>query len=59
MTGGDHLAMYLGSSPEAVALRADTVRFLNCALGSGGASSAQLVSALEPSGAPSIVVSGH
>ncbi len=57
VTGGDHLTMYVGSSPEAVALRADTLRFLNAALRPGGPDSTQLVSALEPSGDPSIVVS--
>jgi dienelactone hydrolase len=58
VTGGDHLTMYVGPSPEAVALRAETVRFLNDALGPAEASSAQLVTALEPPGDPSIVVSG-
>jgi pimeloyl-ACP methyl ester carboxylesterase len=58
VTGGDHLDMYIGSSPEAVALRAETVRFLNYALGHLGASSTQLASALAPAGDPSIVVSG-
>jgi fermentation-respiration switch protein FrsA (DUF1100 family) len=57
VTGGDHLDMYIGSSPEAVALRAETVRFLNDALGPAGTSSSQLASSLEPSGDPSILVS--
>jgi pimeloyl-ACP methyl ester carboxylesterase len=57
VTGGDHLEMYIGSSPEAVALRAETVRFLNEALRPGGANSTQLVSALEPTDQPSVVVS--
>ncbi len=57
VAGGDHLSMYIGSSPEAVALRAETVRFLNAALGLGAATTAQLVSALDPPGEPSIEVS--
>ncbi len=57
VTGGDHLEMYTGTSPEAVALRAETVRFLNEALRPTGASSMQLVAALEPPGDASIVVS--
>ncbi len=59
VTGGDHLEMYVGSSPEAMALRADTVLFLNDALRPAGATSAQLLSALEQSGQPSIVVSNN
>jgi len=57
VTGGDHLGIYVGSSPAAVALRAETVRFLHDALRPTGSSSAQLVSALEPPGDASIVVS--
>ena len=33
VTGGDHLDMYIGSSAAAAAVRAETVRFLNEALG--------------------------
>ena len=59
VTGGDHLQMYIGSSPQAAAVRAETVHFLNDALRPAGASSAQLVSALEPPGDASIVVSSN
>ena len=54
--GGDHLGMYIGSSPEAMAMRAETVHFLDAALQPGGATSAQLISSLDPAGDPSISV---
>jgi hypothetical protein len=57
VTDGDHLEMYIGSSPEAVTLRAETVRFLNVALSPRGSTSSQLVSALESPGDSSIAVS--
>ena len=55
--GGDHLGTFIGSAPQSVSVRAETVRFLDTALQSGGASSNQLLSSLEPSGDPSILVS--
>jgi len=54
--GGDHLGMYVGTSAQAAAVRAETVRFLDAALGPGGATSGQLVRSLEPTGDPSLVV---
>jgi fermentation-respiration switch protein FrsA (DUF1100 family) len=58
VAGGDHLEMYIGSSSAAVAVRAETVRFLNEALRPTAVSSTQLVTALEPSGDPTLTVSG-
>ena len=46
VAGGDHLDMYIGSSPEAMAVREETVRFLDVVLRPEGATSAELASAL-------------
>ncbi|MGA2522288.1 MAG: hypothetical protein ABSG81_15890 [Acidimicrobiales bacterium] len=54
--GGDHLGTFIGSSPQSVAVRAETVRFLDTALRPGGATSDQLLTALAPADDPSIVV---
>jgi pimeloyl-ACP methyl ester carboxylesterase len=56
VTGGDHIGIYTGSSPQAVALRHETVRFLDAALQAVGATSAHLASALVPTGNASILV---
>jgi len=48
--GGDHIGIYVGASPEAVALRAETVRFLNTALGRAPVTASAIGEALEPSG---------
>jgi dienelactone hydrolase len=56
VSGGDHEGIYNGSSPQAVAVRNETVRFLDVALHAGGASGSQLTSALSPTGHPSILV---
>ena len=56
VSGGDHLGMYIGSSPEAMAVREETVRFLDAALQPEGATLAQLTSTLDPTGDPSISV---
>jgi dienelactone hydrolase len=52
--GGDHLQMYIDGSQEASALRADTVTFLNTALGPTDPTSAQLGAALQNLGDSSI-----
>ena len=54
VTGGNHLGIYLDPSPEAEAVRRETVRFLDAALQAGGATSAHLAAALSPTGNPSI-----
>ena len=54
--GGDHLGPYVGSSPTSVALRAETVRFLNAALNPGPASVARLRAALLPAGSSQLHV---
>jgi len=56
VTGGDHIDPYVAGTPTAVAVRAETVRFLNSALAPGPATSAGLTAAMEPAGDPSIVV---
>jgi dienelactone hydrolase len=55
VSGGDHLDTFIGASSGAVAMRTETVRFLDAALGPEPTTSAQLASALEPTGDPSIV----
>jgi pimeloyl-ACP methyl ester carboxylesterase len=56
VTGGNHLGIYLDSSPQAEAVRRETVRFLDAALQAGGATSAHLAAALSPTDNPSISV---
>jgi len=56
VVGGDHLDPYVASTPSAVALRSETVRFLNYALAPRPASTAGLAAALEPPGDPSLNV---
>src|SRR5216683_2798793 len=56
VTGGDHMGIYTGSSPDAAAMRQETVRFLDAALRPAGATSGQLTSALDPTGSPSLVL---
>ncbi|MHB1912615.1 MAG: alpha/beta hydrolase family protein [Acidimicrobiales bacterium] len=58
VSGGRHLDTYIAATPEAIAMRAETVRFLNAALRPGGISSAELAAALSPTGSPAIVLSG-
>jgi dienelactone hydrolase len=55
-TGGDHLDTFLGDTASAVAMRADTVKFLDAALGQKGLDSAQLAAVLTPTGDPSLLV---
>jgi len=56
VSGGDHLSMYIGSSPEAMAVREETARFLDAALQPEGTTFTQLTSALVPTGDASISV---
>lgn len=56
VAGGDHLGMYVGSSPLSVALREETLRFLAEALGTTNPTSAQLAAASEPTGDPAMTV---
>jgi fermentation-respiration switch protein FrsA (DUF1100 family) len=56
VAGGDHLEIFVDSSPEAVAVREETVRFLNVALGVRSVTSAALATALDPPGNPAIAV---
>ncbi|HEY1990130.1 MAG TPA: hypothetical protein VGG43_11740 [Acidimicrobiales bacterium] len=55
-TGGDHLDTFLADTASALAMRADTVKFLDAALGRHGLDSAQLAAVLSPTGDPSLVV---
>ncbi|HEX3842457.1 MAG TPA: hypothetical protein VHU85_16820 [Acidimicrobiales bacterium] len=55
-TGGDHLDTFLDDTPEAMAMRADTVKFLDVALGQKGMTSTNLAAALSPTGDPSLLV---
>ena len=54
--GGDHLDTFVGATPAAVAMRAETVRFLDAALGPGTPTSDSLAAALTPTGDPSLSV---
>lgn len=55
-TGGDHLDTFLGDTSSAIAMRADTVRFLDEALGQKAVDSTNLAEALTPTGDPSLLV---
>ena len=55
-TGGDHLDTFLDDTPSAIAMRADTVKFLDAALGKKSLDSTQLAAVLDPTGDPSLVV---
>lgn len=55
-TGGDHLDTFLSDTPSAAAMRADTVSFLDDALGRTGITSTNLAAALSPTGDPSLLV---
>jgi dienelactone hydrolase len=55
-TGGDHLDTFLGDTSSAIAMRADTVKFLDDALGQKGVDSTNLAAALTPTGDPSLLV---
>ena len=52
--GGDHLNMYIGSSPQARSLRVKTVEFLDISLRSAVVAPAELATVLESSIDPSI-----
>ncbi len=54
--GGDHISMYLGSSPLSVALRQETLRFFAAALGHGTPTSAELAADASPTGDPAITI---
>jgi hypothetical protein len=58
VAGGDHMGIYVGATPEAVAVRHATVRFLDVALHAQATTSATLASALDATGDPSILVTG-
>jgi dienelactone hydrolase len=58
VAGGDHMGIYVGTTPEAVAVRHATVRFLDVALHAQATTSATLASALDATGDPSILVTG-
>jgi len=56
VTGGDHLGIFVGPTPVAADVRAETVRFLAAALGPGTPGPADLAAALAPPpGAPFVV----
>jgi predicted dienelactone hydrolase len=57
VAGGDHLGTFIGASPAAAAMRTETVRFLDTALGPGGTTSVDLASALSPTDDPAIALS--
>jgi poly(3-hydroxybutyrate) depolymerase len=54
--GGDHLDTFVGTIASAIAMREETVKFLDDALGRRGATSLQLVGSLIPTGDPALVV---
>jgi pimeloyl-ACP methyl ester carboxylesterase len=54
VVGGNHLDPYVGATPVAVAVRSETVRFLDSALAPSPESTAGLAIALEPPGDPSL-----
>jgi len=54
--GGDHLDTFVGTTASAIAMREETVKFLDDALGRRGATSLQLVGSLSPTGDPALVV---
>ena len=60
VSGGDHLDTFVAPTPQAQAVRDETVRFLQVALGSGsspgGTPGGSLGAALEPAPDPSIAV---
>ncbi len=56
LTGGDHLQTFIGDTPEAASMRAETVSFLNATLGKSDPSSAQLAAGLSPPSDPGIAV---
>jgi acetyl esterase/lipase len=58
LAGGDHLQTFVGDTPGAASMRAETVMFLNTALASKTITSAQIVAALEPPAGSSIAVTG-
>jgi len=55
VSGGDHLGTFVGTSSAAIAVRSDTVRFLDAAFGED-VTSAGLASALRPTGDPAVTV---
>jgi pimeloyl-ACP methyl ester carboxylesterase len=56
VNGGDHLGPFVGASAQSQAVRSETLRFLQLALGSGPFTPAQLAADLMPPGDPSIAV---
>ena len=46
LDGGDHLQTFIGDTPGAAAMRAETVTFLNTVFASKSVTSAQIASAL-------------
>jgi Chlorophyllase enzyme len=48
LDGGDHLQTFIGDTPGAAAMRAETVTFLNTVFAAKSVTSAQIASALEP-----------
>lgn len=56
VAGGDHLGMYIGPSPEAMATREETVRFLDLALEPESVTSVQLGATLEAAGDSSMLI---
>ena len=53
-SGGDHLDTFLDDTASAIAMREDTVKFLDIALNQKGVNSDNLTSALEPTGDPAV-----
>jgi poly(3-hydroxybutyrate) depolymerase len=54
--GGDHLDTFVGTSASAIAMRGETVKFLDDALGRRGVTSPQLSGSLSPTGDPALAV---
>jgi poly(3-hydroxybutyrate) depolymerase len=56
LTGGDHLDTFIAATPQAVAMRAETVTFLNTAMSLKQPTSGLLGAALQPTPDPAVVV---
>jgi hypothetical protein len=48
LTGGDHLQTFIGDTPAAAAMRAETITFLQTVFASKRVASAQIAAALQP-----------
>jgi fermentation-respiration switch protein FrsA (DUF1100 family) len=56
LTGGDHLTTFIGATAAEVAMRNETVRFLNSVFSAPTATASSLQAALQPTGDPAIAL---